>query len=454
MKHLRPLPERFVIALLLFIGVYHILAGHIIPDFLLRRLHQYSKNILSASKASISFPNKIILSNVTFEQPRPGTNFSIKKATLLVRWISFKSKKIWLKKANLEGLEIAARRAQSGRFYFPRLQAQASASTVNSDKPTKWQFLIDSLEISDGTINYLDEKPEEAFQGTLSDLSIAAGPISFPITSDKISLAMQGTITGFKELSSAIYCSGWMDLASSSFDSSCKLDALKLAAFQPYYPNGPLKKREYDATVAATGAFSARENQLNGKLQLRIDGLSEEDLSVLTKLSALSKPLANFKNPSKDSEAKLSGEIQISGPLNNWKEWKLQLSPGNEIVQELLNPIIERGKGLNIKVGSEKIPVDLATSTEAVMSGIEEASKTVQEDLKLLAPAAAAEQESPKAEAEGAAETNKTSAVEASIKEQEQKTDTNNALPVDTNSTKPAQESQPLPENAPVVSTN
>ena len=241
--------------------------------------------------------------------------------------------------------------------------------------------MAQTIRIVDGTLEFVDEKTAQPFRAALTELSFVGGPLTLPSGSPRLSLAVQGRFVGHQGHAAPVYCSGWVNPAPRNFEISCQLEPLPLAAFEPYY-RGPLQVRVYDATLSVTAKFTARANELQGRAQLEIGNLSEADLSFLGKTIADVKTLAGGANRS------LAAEVQLSGPLDQPAAWKVQFAAGNEIVQSMLRPLFNRGiENVKIKVGQQTIQVGLTPASEAATSSMQEASKTIEESLKILAPA-------------------------------------------------------------------
>ena len=277
------------------------------------------------------------------------------------------------------------RRNWEGKFEVP-LPAAASAPQTRP-----WTVVAQTVKIMDGTFEVVDEKPSQPFHTSLTGISLVGGPFQFPAGSSRVSLAVQGRFVGHQGRGAPVYCSGWLNVETRNLEVSCQLEPLPLAAFEPYY-QGPIQVRVYDATLKATVKFSAKANDLDGRAQVEVGNLSEADLSFLGKTFADIKTLAGGPDRS------LSAEVQLSGPLDMPEAWKVRFVAGNEIVQSMLRPLFNRGiENVKIKVGQQTIQVGLTPASEEAAASIQEASKTVQEELKILAPS------TPEAEAPAAA---------------------------------------------------
>jgi len=401
--------ERILIGILLFFIAGHFTFSHFIPSHVARLLRQAAGQTLTVGRVRVGFPLRLILSEVSLAQANPGTLVRSRQVVVVPQWLSWRKKTLWVRTVEIDEPRIQVGRMRDGKFNSPAdLLPSASSSTPSSGdsasppttSPTatagsSWRIIIQTVQVSGGTIEFVDEQTTEPFRAALTDLSLVGGPVAFPPTFDYIALAIQGRLVGAQQLAAPVYCSGWMDLNAKDLDVSCQVEPLRLAAFEPsYHQQGPLQVHSYDATLRATGRLTAKANVLDGRVQLTIDNLSEGDLTFL------GKTLAEIKKGTGESERTLTGELQISGPLDRSADWRIQLAPGNEIVQRLVKPLLDRGGGtVPIKVGKQTIQVGITTADEAVMSNIEAASKTVEESLKILAPASPSPEAPPLASA-------------------------------------------------------
>ena len=394
MKRRVPWAEWLVIGSLLLVVISHALYGHVIPCYLTKIIQQVGGSTRVVKQARLDFPFRIVLSDVNLTEAHPGAIVSSHEIILVPQWLSWRKKTVWFSTVKIKEPRIELRRARDGKVDVAGWSTPSSSST---DSPAtgmppaapllsvppfaSWHTMIHTLEVVDGTVAFIDEKPAKPFHGTLTGLTFAGGPIGLPRgEGGPLSLAVRGQLVGYNAHAAAVYCSGWIDLDDKNLDVSCQLEPLRLAAFEPYY-QAPLQARAYDATVKATSRLTAKSNELDGRVQLEISNLSDADLS------SLGKTLADLKKIAGSSERTLTGEIQISGPLDQPGDWRIQLVPGNDIVQRLIKPLLDRGiEIVQIKVGQQTIHVGLAPATEADMSTIQETSKTVEESLKLLAP--------------------------------------------------------------------
>ena len=366
----------------------------VLPGWLTTRLHQVAGEAVTIGQIRLGFPLQLILSDVQLASGNPGTVVSSDRVVVSPLWLWWPDKVVWLKRLELQGLHLQLRRTKEGALVQPVFEAllegtstQPEPSAAKADPatvaPSPWRVAIQTIQVSEGTIEFVDAKPPQPFRGALTHLFLIGGPVTIPLTAGSITLAAQGRVVGHQRLDASVYCSGWMDLQAKNVDVFCQLDPLRLAALQPY-DQGPLEMR-YDATLKATSHLVAQANALDGRVQLEVNNLSEADLAVLGKTLG---DITNVKTLANGSQPALTGEIQISGSLDQPWEWRFQLVPGNDIVQRLVNPLLDRGiEIIRVRVGKQTIPVGLTPATEAARADSEATKQRVQEALQIIAPA-------------------------------------------------------------------
>lgn len=382
----------FFLWLVLLAGIGYGWLSLVLPPWVRQQVSRLPGGELTVGPIHVGFPFSVSISDVAFVSGTPGTVLTIHRIIARPVGISWRRKTVWLSRLALEEPHLQFHRTQQGMLEWPPLDRLSqlgvhAQGTTPQSAPTlpaggaTWRAVIHTLQISEGVLEFLDQHPAKPFRGVLSHLSFVGGPIAWPFHFDRCSLAIQGQLIGDQQHSAPAYCSGWIDLQAKNLEVSCKLDPLRLAAFEPYYDEGPLQVRVYDATLEATTHLTAKSNALDGRVQLMISHLSEADLSYQ------GRAIADIKKLVGGSEGTLRGEIQITGQLDHPKEWQVQLVPGNEVVQRLVSPLVARGiEIIQIKVGTQTIQVGLAPATEAAKSSMEATSQTVKDTLQVLAP--------------------------------------------------------------------
>lgn len=377
--------NRLLVSVLLLIVVVHSVWGHLIPSRLLRVLERTVGQTFKIGGVRLDFPLSLVLVDVGLRAGTPDLFAGSRQVVVVPRWISWPKKTVWLSAMKYEGLTIRCRRNWEGKFEAP------AAVPVAAPPEAPWTVIADTVQVVNGTLEFVDEKTPEPFRAALTEVSLMGGPLTLPSGSPRLSLAVQGRFVGHHGHAAPVYCSGWANLEPRNFEISCRLEPLPLAAFEPYY-RGPIQVRVYDATVKATVKFTAKANELEGRAQVEVGNLSEADLSFL------GKTIADIKTVAGERDRSLAAEVQLSGPVDQPAAWKVQFVAGNEIVQRMLRPLFDRGiENVKIKVGQQTIQVGLTPASEEAKTSIQEASKTVEESLKILAPepAPAASSETP-----------------------------------------------------------
>ena len=368
------------LAILLVMGYGSLFVA--VPLWARRQLAQLPGASIAVGTIRFGVPCKLIGSSVVFDDPSSGVVVSARRIVLTPAWRMWRDHTLCLRTVELRGARVLCRRTPQGAFIWPDAAPSNAAlahPALAAPASPAWMVHITTLRFSNSILEFVDQKTPQPIRAALTDVSLVAGPVELPFAPQRIVLALQAQVLGADRQSAAIYCSGWLNPSAQASDLSCQLDPLRLAALEPYYRVRPA--RVYNATLAATGHFSVRNNMLDGRVQLEIGNLSEADLSFLRR------PIEEAKRSGQEGEPALTGEVQVSGPLDDPTAWTVELAPGNLIVQRLLEPLLSLGiENIPVKVGERVINVELAPANQAVMSDIEAASKTVTQNLQVIAP--------------------------------------------------------------------
>jgi len=387
MRHPRFWVERFAVLALLALTAGYGSLYVVLPLWLQQQLVRVAGPALTVGAIRLEFPLKLVLSDVRLSEGPLGAMLSSQTILVSPRWLSWPRKTVWLESLEISGLRFQCRRTKDGTLVWPTISQVMDhrgtdaevAATSRIRLPSGWRVVIGTVRVSDSIVEFVDQQASQPFRGVLSQLSVVGGPVSVPVSAQRVSLAIQAQVVGVERLAAPAYCSGWIDADTEQLDLSCQLLPLRLAAFHPYYQE-PLRARVSNATLKATGHLTSKANALEGRIQVEIGNLSEADLSFFGRSVAEKKSVEG-------GEPALTGELQLSGPLDQPQAWDVQLAAGNEIVQRFLKPLMSRGiENIPVKVGTQVIHVGLTPSSEAVMSNIEAASKTVTENLQIIAP--------------------------------------------------------------------
>ena len=326
-----------------------------VPPWVVRQLTRYSKGQVAVGRVTLQLPFTLVLDDVHTAADSPRALLRAKRMTITPRWCSWVRRTLWLEAVEVEQPSLRFARTQGGTLVWPSVDLTTLAlSTPEASQPA-WRVVIQTLRLIDGSVVFVDAQPPTPFQGEIAELGLVGGPFELPLTSAQRSFALQARVVGANERSAAVYCSGWAALGDRGLDIACRLDSLALAALAPYYDRpGALQVRAYDATLKATARLAAKSNRLDGRIQLEIGNLSEADLSVF------GRTVADVKRLAVDGEPRLSGDVQIEGPLDRLDQWELTLIPGNEIVRDLIKPLLDRRIGtIPVRLGEQAIPVGI-----------------------------------------------------------------------------------------------
>ena len=345
---------------------------------------------LTIDGASLTFPLTTSMTQLRLVANTREAAFTVQRAVVKPRWISLPSKTLWIDAVELERPLLRITRTKAGTWVWPVIRISPSIEPILAStqpagtNPAAWQIHVASLNIVDGVVELLDEKPSTPFHGVLDHVTLALGPVTVPLnggswTSGGMSFAVRGKVIGDQGAAAPLYCSGWLDLSVNDLQASCRLEPLALAAFEPYY-HGPAELRVYTTTLTATSLWSARSNEFNSRLQLELGDLTEGDFSVRGRTIIDLKRLTGGQAPH------LSGEISMSGLLTEPAKWRAEFIAGDEPVQGLVKRLLDRNvQALRLSMFGSQSRVYLTPSNKQAMTDIEATSREVQEALELLA---------------------------------------------------------------------
>lgn len=360
------------------------------PHYLVRRIEHATGGRLLIDRARLSLlPPTVILMDVRLAHVPPEASLTVQRATIKPRWVSWTSRTIWVDSFDIEQPFIRVTHTKAGTFLWPNVRSTAKGSqgdvtaalppTEHSTNASSWRVQIGSIKISDGIVELVDEHSPRSFHGVLDHVSFTIGPLTLPPSSMETAFAFRSEFVGDAGHAAPLYCSGWGDVLAKDLRAFCQLEPLAMGAFEPYY-QGRLKVRVYNATLKATSQWIARSNELDGRLQLELDHLSEGDLSVR------GTTVMDIKRLSSGHEPRLRAELKLVGPLDNPGEWRPEFVPGNALVQQFVKPLLDRGiEMVRIPFGGRTITISLTPATTEAITGIEEASKQVEDALQILA---------------------------------------------------------------------
>ncbi len=131
----------------------------------------------------------------------------------------------------------------------------------------------------------------------------------------------------------------------------------------------------YDATVSSTSQWQARANALQGNIQLKMQNLSEGDLSVM------GRTILNV--PAVTGGQEVNGAVALTGPLDSPGQWEAHFVPGDQRVEQLLEPLLEHGIQF-IQVPFLSVNITQPT-TQGAATVIQQDSQRTEKDLEILA---------------------------------------------------------------------
>lgn len=373
-----------VVCCLLIIAAQYAALTWLAPQYVMRLMEHALGGQIVAAKAWWSFPSTMTLTGVRLTGNHPGAALSIQRATMKLKGVSLTRRTVKFEMVDIERPFMQITRTKSGvngpAVSWSVAPHSATLLPASSARQSPWQIVITSLQIEDGTLEFLDERPAVPFHGLLDHLSLVIGPITIPqALGTQVSFAIRGELIGDQGHAAPAYCSGWLGLASQDIEASCQLEPLSLAAFQPYY-QGPAEVRVYATTLRSTSQWSSRANDMKSRIQLELGNLTEGDLSIRGRTVIDVKKLTAGQ-----PQPRLSGEVVLTGPFNRPSSWHSTLIPGDEPVQHLLKRLLDRGvEVLKVPFFGGRMRMSISPASQAVMTDIEAASREVQEALEIL----------------------------------------------------------------------
>lgn len=366
-----------LVCLLFLLGEY-IALTHLAPQYVLWAVQYAAGGEVQAQRARLAFPLTTTLTGLHWVSNSPQSALNIQRAVIWPRWLSVPSRTLRVDRVQVDTPALRLTRTKDGTLLRPSLPRVPSVGMRSL--PASWQVQIDALNVVDGVIEFVDERPAIPFHGILDYLSVIAGPMTVPFgRSQQLSFAARARVVGHGGHAAPLYCSGWLDLRRRDLQASCRLEPLALAAFEPYY-QGPPEVRVYTTTLTLTSQWMARANELTARIQLELDNLSEGDLSVH------GRTILDIKQVTSGAGPRLRGEVSLTGPLDDPRRWQAEFLPGDDHVQQLVKRLLARGvERIRVLLWGNELHVRLASASQAKMTDIEAASKEIQEALEILA---------------------------------------------------------------------
>jgi hypothetical protein len=343
---------------------------------------------VQVSRTRLSFPFTTTLTGVRLTNNTESEAFSIQRITVRPRWLSIPRRILWITSIDIENPLVRVTRDERGTTHWPAMRRPFKWEAAIGLLP--WRVHADSLNISGGTIDFVDREPGVPFHGVLDHVSVSFGPVLLPLSeahrvalaegrSVSMSYAMRGRFSSRQGDTAPFYCSGWADLTAKDLQVSCQVEPVPLSAFEPYV-RGESQLRAYNVTVQSASHWVAKANQLTGRLQLQLGNLIEGDFSFR------GRTIIDVKKLFSAQPGRLIGSVNVSGPLDKPDAWDAEFLAGDPLVQALVERLFEYGVRLiKVPVGHYTLYVRIAPATPEMMTDVEGVSREVQEALELLA---------------------------------------------------------------------
>lgn len=366
--------------LLIVLAAEHALFAWFAPRYVLYLVRSATGGTVAIQEATLSLPLTTALNGLHWVGNSDEAGLSIRRMTIRPRWVSFRTREVWLRSVTLEDALFRITRREDGTVVVPSLAFSPPAGTAPGlpGPASPWTMHIDTIKMDGGIVELRDLRPQQPFHGAIQYLSFVMGPLTLPRVDSQTTFALRAQLSGHRGHAAPFYCSGWFNALAKDLQAACRVEPLPLAALEPYYPSGKVKVRVYDASVTSTSQWVARQNALEGKIQLKMDHLNEGDLSVMGR-TILNVPLVT-------GGQEVAGAVSLTGPLDNPALWEAHFLPGDQRVEQLLAPLLEHGiQIIRIPFIGRGVRIT-APSTNGAAGDIQEATERIEKELEILAP--------------------------------------------------------------------
>jgi len=358
------------------------------PLHVMRWVQAMAGGQLTIGAVRLSFPLMTTLMHVQLAHSPPEAFLDIQRVSVLPRWFFVTSRQLWLERLEIERPLVRFTRTPIGEIIWPR-----TAEAVEAPRPQgswlvqlgasswrwPWRTYLHAIQVTEGAVEFVDQMTTPPFHGLLEHVTMVMGPVSLPHGDSQVSFAARAMLVGHGGLTAPCYCSGWVDVLREDIEASCQLEPIALAAFEPYY-HGLAEIRVYTTKLSLTSQWSVKSNQLNARIQWQLTDLSEGDLSVHGRTVLDLKRLWPLKDPT------FRGEIVLSGSADETHNWYAELIPGDELMQQLAQRLLNRGvERITIPWWGHQFSISLIPASQSTMSDIATTSKQIQEALEILA---------------------------------------------------------------------
>ena len=362
----------FLLSLLLAL-VEYLAVSWLAPYYVMRAVERATGGQAAAERTELVFPFTTVLTNLHLTNNSPQAAITIQRLSMRLRWVSLPTRTLYVDRVVLEQPIARLSRGPGGTIFWPAFPQLGGA---RNGRPA-WHLQINTLRIVDGTIEVLDEQPMIPFHGLLDHVALELGPMRLPLNRTSMSFAARGQLVGSQGHAAPAYCSGWIGLLDQDLEATCRVEPIPLAAFEPYY-HGRTELRVYTTTLASTSQWTARGNQLDGRVQLELANIGEGDLSIR------GRTILDLKRTGLRPQ-RLRAEIHLSGLLDQPRGWQGQFLP-DEPVQQLVQRLLDRGvETIKISLPGSQVRMSITPPNQTTSGNIEAVTKEVDEALELLA---------------------------------------------------------------------
>lgn len=361
------------------------------PQYLIHAIQRASKGRVLIDQADFAWPFTAKLMGVRALHNSLDAAVSAQSVSVTPRWGSLESRSLWIERLEIDRPLLKVTRDARGTLILPKVPGEA-VSKAGGLGSAPWRVQVATLVVSNGIFEYVDQQSRAPFHGILDHISLIVGPVTLeakagggialiPVEQVGTSFALRGRFVGHHGAAAPAYCSGWLDAAMNDLQASCRLEPLPLTALEPFLSRGAAPLRVNTATLRSNSQWWSRANQFTGRLHLEINNLSDGDFSYRGRTTVDVRPRPG------DDEPRLTGEVTLSGALDDPAAWQAQFSPGDDRVQGVLDRLLERGvKNLRLSLGQQGMwLLQLAPSTVEARTEMDAASREVQEALEILA---------------------------------------------------------------------
>jgi len=390
MKRPHTWSRTLLLIVLVFFLVEYVTFTWVIPHYVIQAIQAAAGGELVVDRVQFSFPLTTILTGLRFIHNTPDAALSIQRAVITPHWLSLPSRTLWIDTLQIERPMLRLTRTKSGTLRWPDMSDLVAAGSGFSHAmvparmeglvSTLWQIRVNTLKITEGVLELIDEQPSTPFHGLIDHASAVIGPLTDPPGNFPASFAVSGQLIGEQGHAAPLYCSGWFGINQHNVEASCQMEPLALAAFGAYYQSS-LRKRVDQMTLKSTSQWIAKTNQLEARIQLELGNIRAGDLAFR------GRGLMDAGASSEGDERRLRGEMTLTGPLDDPAHWHAAFTPGDTKLQQLVARLLERGiEVVPIPLGGQRIKVSISATSEAMMRGIETISEQIRDALDVLVP--------------------------------------------------------------------